>query len=134
MHVKHTSKGEGRMSNQVYQYITDKIMDELQRGCVPWHKPWNSSSDGIRIPTSFVSKKAYRGVNTFLLSLARFKAGYDSNYWLTFKQVQALGGNIKGQKTEMVIFWKMLERPAKNPTTEDDTDYIPMLRYYRVFN
>ena len=28
------------MSNQVYGYITDKIMEELERGCVPWHKPW----------------------------------------------------------------------------------------------
>src|SRR5258707_7940203 len=122
------------MSNQVYGYITDKIMDELERGCVPWHKPWKTSSDGIRVPTSFVSKKPYRGVNTFLLALARFKAGYDSNYWLTFKQIQTLGGNVTGQKTEMVVFWKMLEKPAANPTPENETDYIPMLRYYRVFN
>jgi antirestriction protein ArdC len=122
------------MSNQVYQYITDKILEELENGCVPWHKPWKSSSDGIRVPTSFVSKKAYRGVNTFLLALARFKAGYDSNYWLTFKQVQALGGSIKGHKSEMVVFWKLLEKPAETSTPEKDTDYIPMLRYYRVFN
>ena len=122
------------MSNQVYGYITDKIMEELERGCVPWHKPWKTSSDGIRVPTSFVSKKPYRGVNTFLLALARFKAGYDSNYWLTFKQAQALGGSVKGERSEMVVFWKLLEKPATNPTPENETDYIPMLRYYRVFN
>src|SRR6201988_4955199 len=122
------------MSSQVYGYITDKIMEELGRGCVPWHKPWKTSADGIRVPTSFVSKKPYRGVNTFLLALARFKSGYDSNYWLTFNQIQTLGGNVKGQKTEMVVFWKMLEKPAQNPTPENETDYIPMLRYYRVFN
>lgn len=122
------------MSNQVYGYITDKIMEELEHGCVPWHKPWKTSSDGIRVPTSFVSKKPYRGVNTFLLALIRFKAGYDSNYWLTFKQIQALGGSVKGQRSEMVVFWKLLEKPAANPTPENETDYIPMLRYYRVFN
>jgi antirestriction protein ArdC len=122
------------MSNQVYQYITDKIIEELERGCVPWQQPWKSSADGIRVPTSYLSKKPYRGVNTFLLALARFKAGYESNYWLTFKQIQALDGNVKGQKSEMVVFWKLLEKPAQNPTPENDTDYIPMLRYYRVFN
>ena len=122
------------MSNQVYQYITDKIIQELERGCVPWHQPWTSSADGIRVPTSYQSKKPYRGVNTFLLALARFKAGYDSNYWLTFKQIQALEGNVKGQKSEMVVFWKLLEKPAQNSTPENETDYIPMLRYYRVFN
>ena len=122
------------MSNQVYGYITDRIMEELERGCVPWHKPWKTSSDGTRVPTSFVSKKPYRGVNTFLLALARFKAGYDSNYWLTFKQIESLGGSIKGQGSEMVVFWKLLEKQAANPTAENDTNYIPMLRYYRVFN
>lgn len=122
------------MSNQVYGYITDRIMEELERGCVPWHRPWKTSSDGVRVPTSFVSKKPYRGVNTFLLALSRFKAGYDSNYWLTFKQIQALGGNVTGQHSEMVVFWKLLEKPAENPTPENEMDYIPMLRYYRVFN
>jgi antirestriction protein ArdC len=37
------------MSNQVYGYITDKIMEELERGCVPWHQPWKSR-DGVASP------------------------------------------------------------------------------------
>ena len=36
------------MSNQVYGYITDKIMEELERGCVPWHKPWKSPDGGSK--------------------------------------------------------------------------------------
>jgi antirestriction protein ArdC len=121
------------MSNQVYGYITDKILEELERGCVPWHQPWKSP-DGVRVPTSFVSKKPYRGVNTFLLAVSRVKAGYSSNYWLTFKQIQALGGSVKGQHSEMIVFWKVLEKPAENPTPENEKDFIPMLRYYRMFN
>jgi antirestriction protein ArdC len=130
---RYDTRKETEMSNQVYGYITDKIMEELERGCVPWHKPWKSP-DGVRVPTNYASKKPYRGVNTFLLAVSRFRAGYESNYWLTFKQIQALGGNVKGQHSEMVVFWKLLEKPAKNPTAGDDMDYIPMLRYYRVFN
>src|SRR6201988_2416778 len=83
---------------------------------------------------NYASKKPYRGVNTFLLAFSRFKGGYDSNYWLTFKQIQALGGNVKGQRSEMVVFWKLLEKPAEKPRPERETDYFPMLRYYRVFN
>src|SRR5262249_38601461 len=100
---------------------------------VPWHKPWKSA-DGVRVATSFITKKPYRGINTFLLAVARLKAGYDSNYWLTFKQVQALGGNVKGERTEMVVFWKLLEKPAQNPMPVKKKDYTPMLSYYRVFN
>jgi antirestriction protein ArdC len=58
------------MSNQVYGYITDKIMEELEHGCVPWHKPWKSP-DGVRVPMNYASKKPYRGVNTFLLAVSR---------------------------------------------------------------
>jgi len=34
----------------------------------------------------------------------------------------------------MVVFWKLLEKGSQNPTAESEPDYIPMLRYYRVFN
>jgi antirestriction protein ArdC len=50
------------MSNQVYGYVTEKIVQELERGCVPWHKPWKTSSAGVRVPASFVSKKPYRPI------------------------------------------------------------------------
>jgi antirestriction protein ArdC len=76
-----------------------------------------------------MSKKPYRGVNTFLLTVARLKAGYDSNYWLTFKQIQELGGSVRGERSEMVVFWKLLEKPAQKPTLDKDTEHIPMLRY-----
>jgi antirestriction protein ArdC len=39
---------------------------------------------------NYASKKPYRGVNTFLLAVSRFKAGYDSNYWLNFSTLQLL--------------------------------------------
>ena len=61
-------KGEREMSNQVYGYITDRIMEELERGCVPWNKPWKSPGC-VRMPTNYASKKPYRGVNTFLLAV-----------------------------------------------------------------
>jgi hypothetical protein len=84
-------------------------MEELERGCVPWHKPWKSP-DGVRVPMNYASKKPYRGVNTFLLAVSRFKAGYDSNYWLTFKQIQALGGNVKGQQFDSFPYTKVFVR------------------------
>jgi N-terminal domain of anti-restriction factor ArdC len=56
MYHHDTLKGEMKMSNQVYGYITDKIMEELERGCVPWHKPWKTP-DGVRVPMNYASKK-----------------------------------------------------------------------------
>lgn len=111
----------------VYQIITDRIVDILNQGVAPWRKPW---SNGVHIPPrNFVSGKEYRGINSFLLNCAPF----ESPYWLTFKQAQEKGGHVcKGQKGMPVVFWKMWEKEDK--TAEDGKKVMPVLRYYTVFN
>lgn len=115
------------MSNQVYGYVTDKIIGELSKGIIPWRKTWA----GIGLPANFVSGKEYRGVNVWLLALQP----KPSNYWLTFNQVKELGGSIqKGAKSSMVVFYKSLEVERENQNGDIKADTIPFLRYYRVFN
>jgi len=110
----------------VYEIVTDRIIDLLEQGVVPWHKPWAGGSN--QIPSNLVSKKAYRGVNVWLLSCA----GYSSPYWVSYKQATELGGQVrKGEKSTLVVYWKMFENIDK-ATGEKKT--IPMLRYYNVFN
>jgi len=118
------------MSNQVYSLITDRIINMLEAGTVPWHKPWNGSQQNL------VSKKDYRGINPLLLSSMHFS----SPYWLSYKQAQSLGGQVKkGEHGTPVVFWKMLNK--SDSITDDKTGdtlinpkFIPMLRYYTVFN
>jgi antirestriction protein ArdC len=118
-----TPKTSGQ--DTIYQMVTDRIMAELEKGIVPWHKPWQTSG----LPKNLVSKKEYRGINVFLLSCTEFA----SPYWLSFKQVKELGGQVKkDSKSTVVVFWKWLDVADKeNP---DKPKQIPMLRYYRVFN
>lgn len=99
------------MSNKVYDIVTDRIIEQLEKGTVPCKKPWKQLS-----PYNFKTGKEYRGINTLLLAGTEFKhAGFAS-----FKQIQGLGGKVKkGSKSSIVVFWKILER---------------LLRYYRVFN
>jgi len=122
------------MSTTVYDVITDRILDQLERGVVPWHRPWHGT------PTSLTTGKEYRGINLILLG----SSGYSTPYWLTYRQAQKLGGQVrKGEHSTPVVFWKWFDR--------DDTEHKPdtdplvtkngkpkgaraMLRYYRVFN
>ena len=89
-------------------------MAMLEQGAAPWQKPWRVAS---QMPRNLVSGKPYRGINGFLLHAIQ----YASPFWLTFKQAQALGGNVKrGEKSMPVVFWKKLETEdeqtrAKNP-------------------
>jgi antirestriction protein ArdC len=112
------------MKKNVYQIITDQVLELLEQGTVPWHKPWS----GGGVPTNLVSKKPYRGINPFLLACR----GFASPYWLSFKQAQKLGGKvIKGSKSSIVIFWRWLEKEDK---ATGKKSRFPLLRYYRVFN
>ncbi len=112
----------------IYEVITGRIIDKLEQGCVPWHKPW---AVNFEYPKNLITKKEYRGINVFILSCS----GFDSPYWLTFKQAKELGGSIKkGEKGTPVVFWKLLEKTDDSQNKEEPHKIIPLLRYYTVFN
>ena len=71
-----------------YEIVTEKVIKLLEQGTVPWHCTWKPGQK----PTDFVSGKPYKGINRFLLSIL----GYQSPYWLTLRQVNNLGGRIRG--------------------------------------
>jgi antirestriction protein ArdC len=113
------------MSDKIYTMITEKIQEELEKGNVPWRKPW-AGLEGM--PKNMVSKKEYRGINIFLLACQT----YVSPYWLTLKQANDLGGKVKkGEKSTPVIFWNWVKKVNEET---GKVDKIPFLRYYRVFN
>ena len=110
----------------VYEIITEQIIEKLEKGEIPWNRPWV----GSEYPKNLVSKKEYRGINPFLLMSGR----YTSPYWVSYKQAQDMGGNVKkGEKSTMVVFWKQIKVKDRKDN-EAIEKIIPMLRYYRVFN
>lgn len=110
---------------EIYEAVTDKILTQLDKGSVPWRKPWTASGT---VPQNFVTKRPYSGINLILLSMTPFQ----SPYWLSFKQVRELGGSVlKGARSEMVVFWKILESKDKET---GEAKKIPLLRYYNLFN
>jgi antirestriction protein ArdC len=113
----------------VYQVITDRILDSLSRGVVPWRKPWATAT-----PKNLVSGKEYRGVNVILLHASSF----DSPWWLTFNQARSLGGSVKkGERGTPVVFWKPVAQGSIDASPEWDgeqRDRWFVLRYFTVFN
>ena len=43
----------------VYQIVTDRIIELLEQGTVPWQKPWTDAG----LPANLLSKRPYRGIN-----------------------------------------------------------------------
>lgn len=112
---------------KAYEIITNRIIERLEEGTVPWHQPWSTE-----MPKNLVSKREYRGINVFLLG----STSYANPYWLTYKQAKRLGGHVrKGERSTPVVFWRWLEREQENSDTgEKETKNVPLLRYYNVFN
>ena len=112
------------MSKSVYEMVTERIIEQLESGVIPWEKPWTGVRSGA---FNRVSKKSYSLLNQMLLK-------YEGEY-ATFKQWSELGGHIrKGEKSEIIVFWKVL--PVEE-VQEDGTKIvkqIPLLKYINVFH
>lgn len=108
------------------QQAVDSIIAQLEAGVVPWRKPWTS-----RYPRNLVSQKPYRGLNVFVLALA----GYPSEYWLTFKQAQNLGGTVKrGEHGTHITKWGTYNRKSKSEDGEETSSRSGYWQTYTVFN
>lgn len=113
------------MSNKVYEIVTSKIIERLEKGEVAWQKGWN----GKKI--NYISRKEYRGVNQLLLDRA--------GEYLTWNQIQKEGGKVKkGAKSQMITFYKTMSKTVEEENEQGEVEKvkkkIPLLRYYRVFH
>ena len=112
------------MSAKVYEIVTDRIIEELEKGVIPWRKPWTGGRGGAY---NRISRKPYSLINQMLLQ--------HSGEYATFKQWQSLGGKVrKGEKSEIVTFWKMIETEPVKADGTTEKKMIPMLSYYPVFH
>ncbi|MCW3108359.1 MAG: hypothetical protein JWQ09_2865 [Segetibacter sp.] len=114
------------VTKDVYALVTDKIIELLEAGTIPWRKPWTEAG----LPRNLLSMKPYSGINLLLLN----SMGFAQNLFLTWKQLKTIGGSVKkGEKGTMVVFQKML----KSETVKEGKKKVEkkiLLRYYTVFN
>jgi antirestriction protein ArdC len=110
----------------VYSIITNRIIEQLEKQVIPWRKPWTEGGH----PQNLFTKRPYIGMNTWLLG----SLGYAQNYFLTWKQLKAVGASVKkGEKGTMVVFWKRIAQ-EEGKTSTDPKKVKSILRYYYVFN
>jgi len=119
-------------NNDTAEKVTAAIITALENGIVPWRKPWTTTGGGL--PANYSSGKTYRGINVLNLWCIGAAKGYSSDLWLTYKQAEEMGGQVrKGEKAAPVVFWKILDVACKvNP--DNDPKKIPLMRTYSVFN
>jgi antirestriction protein ArdC len=123
--------------NDIYQRVTDIIIQKLSQGDIPWKQPWGSS---YYVPRNYMTMRPYKGFNAMLLGFA-----YEKPYYLTFHQVKELGGKvIKGSQSLPVVYYDKIYRMSDSgqritadlarSLPKGTVEIIPFLKYYNVFN
>lgn len=110
------------------QQVTNAIIDLMENDGINWTKTWVRSG----MPRNLISGNFYSGGNVIALMIAASKKNYTSSYWLTFKQAQSIGANVKkGEKGTQLLFFKNIFLEDKETGEESK---ILMGKSFFVFN
>ena len=108
----------------IYGVITDRIIEQLEKGIIPWEKPWTGIQGGA---VSGATGKAYSLLNQMLL-------GKPGEYY-TYNQVMAKGGHVrKDEKAQIIVFWKQVKTIEQDEAGQQIEKIVPMLKYFSVFH
>ncbi|EHT8867368.1 DUF1738 domain-containing protein [Salmonella enterica] len=125
------AKGKAKPKTDIYQVVTDSIVEALEMGVKPWVCPWKRNGAVSGIPSNFSTGTAYSGMNIMLLWCSAAKQGFTDSRWLTYNQAKEQGAQVrKGETGTTAIFYKTLEKE----NDAGDLEFIPMLKTFTVFN
>lgn len=76
--------------------LAETLWESMVAGTAPWQKTWQGGAAPGR-PMNVTSGKEYRSGNSLHLMLIGMRNGWSSN-WISYKEMEKLGGNLKGQR------------------------------------
>lgn len=121
--------------SDVYSRVTERIVAELEAGTLPWLKPWKCpDADPLARPLRH-NGTPYRGINVLLLWAEAADRGFRSPTWMTYKQAQALGAQVrKGEAGSLVVFADRFTKTETDDKGDEVEREIPFMKGYTVFN
>ncbi len=121
--------------NEIRESITQRIVEALLQGKIPWRRPWTEVPNPAKLPTNFVSKRAYSGINVPLLWLTEHEKGYPVSYWGSYQQWASVGGQVrKAEKSTQIVFYRQVRKAVEEENGEKRVETFPVMRTWSVFN
>lgn len=132
-----------KTNQQIFENVTNKIIEGLKQGIVPWHSGLKDSFNAF--PMNMATKRSYSGINILLLGL---QDEYKYSLWGTFNQIRKLGGKVsKGEKSTEIVFsdFVIRNKQSKRKITleeykklskseQENYSLFRLLKIHRVFN
>ncbi len=111
---------QAKKQTDVHGIVTRHLLHFMEMGIIPWRVQWKTHG----LPTNFITRKPYRGINVILLAMLSF----ESNLFLTEKQLHTIGGRPKkNQRPTLATYW------VKEDNGGEDKR-LSSLRYTMVYN
>jgi len=132
--------GSGSDRTNLYDEITGKIIAELEAGRFPWAQPWGNATAAapLGLPQNASTGRAYSGINILILWGAVVQHGFPGQGWLTYRQAQSLGGNVrKGERGTTVVYADRFtpeDEKRRARETGEEPGKIAFLKRFTVFN
>ena len=118
-----------KLRPDVERDIAHAIADAVEAGAPPWRQSWTGGGGG-GLPIR-ATGEPYRGVNMLVLWMVVAQKGYRSPRWLTYRQCQELGAQVRrGERGATVVKYGTVERERE----DGEREARPYLRAYTVFN
>lgn len=125
-------RGSSAKRGSIYERVTARIVEQLEKGTQPWFQPWDNGGPLTLFPLRSTGER-YQGVNIILLYCTAEERGYRAPHWFTYKQAQAIGGQVRAGERGTEVVYASTFRP-KDKETGEEGSAIPFLKSYTVFN
>lgn len=117
------------MKVDIYQSITDNIIEAIEAGVGSLIMPWHRGCAG-GVPFNIQTENEYQGINILNLWLTAQNKHFTTNTWGTYRQWMEKDCQVrKGEKSSIIVFYKKLVI-KKN----EEERIVPMIRYSSGFN
>lgn len=131
--------GQKVMERQsLYAEVTSQIIAQLEQGQLPWVQPWDRSACGCTMPQNAGTSRPYSGINVLILWAEVIAKGYSAQRWLTYRQAEAAGGNVRrGEKGTIICYADRFTPKAEKEaaqTGDREARQVAFLKRFTVFN
>jgi antirestriction protein ArdC len=126
-----TKKPTTETRSDLYQTVTDRIIQAIEEGAGQWRMPWHPGKSGPMVPTNAVSGKPYKGLNVLIL----WASGSTSQTWATYRQWSELGAQVRGgSKGTQIVFFKRLDDRQEDQAEGEEERRRFVARGFTVFS
>ena len=109
------------------QELVETVISDMEKGGkLPWESPWFFA--GVR---NWKTGRAYRGMNVLSLARSMDMAQLQHGQFLTYKQAQEVGGQVKAGSHGFPVFF--FTKVSLKDKETGDVDDVPIMRTFTVF-